>query len=148
MWICFNDGFVSAVASDVPGTLMVRGRAYDHLRNVFAGMNDPNTNRPYEIHITPHHDYRYRVFVNQAVWADLVRKRTLEIDYTNFKDSVKDDKLHTLYNEFWYLHMIYQNGKKWWKREKKRWASYYAEKDHRQAEQAIETDLELRGSER
>lgn len=130
MWICFNDAFVSVVKSDHAGTLMVRARAYEHLRNLFPNtVIDPSTTLPYKIHITPENDYRYRVYVPSSVWEQVVMWRIAQIDYTNFKDSVKDDKLHKLYEDFWFLHMIYQNGKKWWKKQQRVWAKHYAEQD-------------------
>jgi hypothetical protein len=118
---------VSVVQSDrEPGLLMVRARAYVHLRKLFGDK--------YIIHITPHNDYRYRVYCSKAEWNVIVSKRIAEIDYTNFKDSVTDDKLHKLYEEFWFLHMVYQNGKKWWKKQQKIWAKHFAEKDMAEAE--------------
>jgi hypothetical protein len=124
MWFCFNDAFVSVVEmKNKPGLLMVRARAHEHLTNLFG------TEEYGAVHTTPEHDYRYRVYCTKEEWAAIVSKRIAEINYTNFKDSVKDDKLHTLYEDFWFLHMIYQNGKKWWKRQQKAWAKQIAHKD-------------------
>src|SRR4051812_34668937 len=110
MWFCFNDAFVSVVQStDDPNILLVRARAYDHLRKLFGDSK--------AIHITPDNDYRYRVFCTKPEWALLVGKRITDIDYSNFKASVKEDRLHRLYEKFWYDHMIFQNGKQWWKRQ-------------------------------
>lgn len=130
MWFCFNDAFVSVVQSDDPKILMVRARAFYHLKKLFGDS--------LKIHITPENDYRYRVYCDRDTWKNIVDARIQNINYTNFKDSVKDDKLHRLYEDFWYLHMIYQNGKKWWKREQKRWAQYFAEKDAADALRDIE----------
>lgn len=108
MWICFNDAFVSVVASDKdPKVLMVRARAHDHLTNLFG---------THKIHVTPDNDYRYRVYCDKGTWQNIVDARIQNIDYTNFKNSVKNKKLHDLYLEFWFLHMIYQDGKKWWQK--------------------------------
>ena len=84
MWFCFNDGFVSAVESDDPDLLMVRAREEQHLRNIFG--------KGIKIMVTPQNDYRYRVFVSREHWADIVSKRILDINYGNFKDSVKGDE--------------------------------------------------------
>jgi hypothetical protein len=111
MWLCMNDAFVSVVASDKdPDILLVRARAFEHLRHIFGETQ--------KIHITPDNDYRYRVFVTRQFFADLMAKRIAGIDYHNFKDSVKEEKLHNLYSDFWFRHMIYQNGKNWWKKQK------------------------------
>jgi capsular polysaccharide biosynthesis protein len=103
MWICFNDGFVSAVENYFDKTqLVVRARKYQHLENVFP---DVEISTDYDA------DYRYRVFVSKEVFAATVAKRILEIDYNNFKNSVEDGKLHDLYADFWHLHYQYQGHK-------------------------------------
>lgn len=122
MWLCFNDAFVSVVASDKePNTLLVRSRAYEHLRRLLG----PDV----KIHVTPDRDYRYRTFVDRNVFAAIVAKRVRDIDYHNFKDSVKEDKLHRMYSKWWFDHMIFQNGKKWWKKQQRAWSSHLAERD-------------------
>jgi hypothetical protein len=109
VWFCFNDGFVSVVQDKRdPNKLMVRGRSYQHLQNIFG--------QSVRIVVTPRNDYRFRVFTNRQEWADIVSKRIHDINYGNFKDSVKEKKLALLYGEFWYLHMIYQEGKGWLKK--------------------------------
>lgn len=136
MWFCFNDAFVSVVVSDRdPNLLMVRARAYEHLSALFP---KTLTGQPYTIHITPENDYRYRVYCTKDVWVSVVANRIYTIDYTNFKNSVKSDKLHKMYEEFWFLHMIYQNGKKWWKKQQKQWAKHFAEQDKDAANTALE----------
>lgn len=109
MWFCFNDAFVSVVAHRKrPSILMVRARSYQHLRNLFGS--------DVKITVTPDNDYRFRVFTTREKWAVLVSQRIENIDYSNFKDSVKEKKLKSLYSEFWYLHMLYQEGKNWMKK--------------------------------
>src|SRR5262245_796133 len=104
MWICFNDAFVSAVADPKkPGTLKVRARKRDHLERLF-----PHA----EIHESTETDYRYRVFVRKRDFACLLVERAMDIDYGNFKDSVKDKGLHDLYAGFWHDHYAYQGAKK------------------------------------
>jgi hypothetical protein len=100
MWVCLNNAFVSAVESEVnPDILKVRARKREHLATLFPGK---------KIYSSKDTDYAFRVFVARKAFAKLVADKVREIDYTNFKDSVKDDELHDLYADFWTLHYKYQ----------------------------------------
>ena len=100
MWICFNDGFVSAVEHrDSPDILMIRARRREILENLFPGEDVVEGGST---------DYQYRVVVAKTAFADVVSKRISEISYPNFKDSVEDLELHQLYEKFWSLHRRYQ----------------------------------------
>lgn len=101
MWICLNDAFVSAVQSGRPGELKVRARRREHLETLFPGVPIVETRRA---------DYRFRVFVDQEAFAQLVADKARSIDYTNFKSSVNDPALHNLYADFWILHADYQRS--------------------------------------
>jgi hypothetical protein len=46
-------------------------------------------------------DYEYRIFCTHDDWALVVARLAHDIDYTNFKNSVKDNKLHTAYTRIW-----------------------------------------------
>jgi hypothetical protein len=100
MWISFNDGFISAIQDhkDVDG-LVVRARRKEHLENIFPGL---------EIFTGIGSDYEHRVFIKKAKFATILAKRAGDINYTNFKSSVKDDDLHRLYMRFWHLHHEFQ----------------------------------------
>ena len=100
MWICFNDGFVSAVSAG-GDMLKVRARRKEHLISIFPNLKD-------EIVETKHTDYKYRVFIKRDEFADIVSDRIKKIYYDNFKSSVMDDELHDLYADFWSLHYQYQ----------------------------------------
>lgn len=114
MWLCFNDAFLSVVQLDQdPKVLMVRARSHKHLQNVFGNVH--------KIHITPENDYRYRIYINRQELMSILEARVWNLNYSNFKDSVQENKLHNMYTEFWYLHKIYQDGKHWWKRQQKAW---------------------------
>ncbi len=106
MWFSFNDGFLSVVADkNDPAKLLVRARRKQDLVNM-VGLNADITQ-------TPSRDYRWRAFVSREDFKVLVGKRIDDVDYTNFKNSVKDHDLHKLYLEFWHLHQAYQErGKK------------------------------------
>lgn len=102
MWLCFNDAFVSVVQDKRDSSqFAVRARNKQHLINLFP-------KRSGNIIETDDSDYRYRLYLRRDQVALLVADRLGKIDYTNFKDSVKDDRLHNLYADFWTLHWKYQ----------------------------------------
>ena len=99
-WFCFNDGFVSVVQSDTdPDILIVRARRIEILQTLF----DEDRIKEYE-----YTDYRFRVFCLREEWQDIVSERIENIDYSNFKNSVKDNDLKNMYNQFWWIHANYQ----------------------------------------
>ena len=105
MWICFNDGFVSAVQDRGDARrLVVRARRKEHLEVLFPASEGFKiiTAAPFTS------DYKYRVFVSKVDFARIVTERIMNISYDNFKNSVKDDRLHDLYGDFWELHNQYQ----------------------------------------
>ena len=97
MWLCFNNAFVSAVADrNDPNRLMVRARRREHLVNLFGADADLIEGAGT--------DYKYRVFIERHVLADLTHKTLMSLDYDNFKNSVEDNDLFDLYADFWQLH--------------------------------------------
>lgn len=102
MWICFNDGFISAVQSkDNPNVLVIRARRLEDLESVIGSGSI--------IEVNAGTDYKYRTEFSKSDWADIVTKRIMSTDYTNFKDSVKSVPLYNLYHKMWNLHNKYQN---------------------------------------
>lgn len=100
MWICMNDGFVSIVTDpENPSNLLVRARSLKHLKAFAPG---------YKITRTPNRDYRFRVGLPQHTVSNLVADRVANIDYGNFKDSVRERKLHDMYEMWWGDHYKYQ----------------------------------------
>ena len=57
-------------------------------------------------------DYRWRTLVDRKALSALVAGRVEKVDYTNFKNSVKDHDLHEMYMEFWSRHHRYQEQEK------------------------------------
>lgn len=101
MWLCFNDAFLSVVQSiRDPDVLMVRARVAEHLVAVFGDNK--------EIHKDSLLDYRYRVFCSRAELMGILADRIANISYSNFKDSVKDERLHEMYEDMWDLHHTFQ----------------------------------------
>lgn len=97
MWFCMNDGFISAVVDDYGpdksgNTFKIRARFRQDLEDIFPDK---------DILETDNSDYRYRVFATRKEFADMMHKRIMDIDYTNFKGSVERDDLHTMYGRFW-----------------------------------------------
>lgn len=96
MWFCNNDGFISAVIDrddDTGNTLKVRARFRRDLEDIFPDkeiIEDAGT------------DYKYRVFVTKQELADIMYERILNINYSNFKNSVARNDLHDLYEQFWW----------------------------------------------
>jgi hypothetical protein len=99
MWICFNDGFVSAVKCNDSNMLKIRSRRKEHLEKHFPEK---------EIHVDVGTDYKYRVFATKEEFAKIVSDSIMNTKYTNFKNSVNDHDLHDLYADFWHLHYRYQ----------------------------------------
>ena len=102
MWLCFNDGFVSAVQDyNDPEGFVARARRRKALESLLPGqevaVNAPGTS-----------DYKYRVFCKKSIFCKIVLNKIMGIDYSNFKNSVKDSDLHDLYMDFWSLHHQYQ----------------------------------------
>ena len=100
MWFCFNDGFVSVV-EDTRGIseLVVRARRKEILEKIFPEK---------EIVELTVSDYKYRAYCTKDEWSKIVVDRIQNIDYSNFKNSVKDNELHQMYNNFWFIHYNYQ----------------------------------------
>lgn len=102
MWICLNDGFISAVENtrDLTGNqLVIRARKREHLENIF-----PKS----DVVETLDTDYRFRVFMTKEDFSKVLASRALNINYDNFKNSVKDEKLHDMYEGFWWIGLRYQ----------------------------------------
>jgi hypothetical protein len=92
MWLFTQYGFYSVVcARDLtgnpsqvdPDTFMVRARRRQHLESLQKRFPQLGS---FEITDTLGTDYRFRVVVPKAVWNEVVRDLTAEIDYGNFKD--------------------------------------------------------------
>lgn len=111
MWIATNRGFLSVVTADprrlpkaeakLVQPLCVRARNADHLRTLFPG---------FEVYQFKHRDYPARIFIAAADLSARMAQAILDIDYSNFKDSVKDDPLHDAYMGVWSVMNRYGRG--------------------------------------
>jgi len=102
MWICLNNGFLSAVEDTKDNQyLYVRARNIDHLKDNF-----PDN----KIIFLEERDYAYRIHITKKDFADMISSKITNIDYPNFKDSVNDESLYTAYSNMWYVMFMYQAG--------------------------------------
>ena len=94
MWVCLNNAFLSIVNSDRdPTVLMIRARRQGDLEAIFG----PSI----EVVTIPGRDYQFRAFIRRDIVANVIGQSLMEINYVNFKDSVKDRPLHDAYFEIW-----------------------------------------------
>jgi len=112
MWIFSKYFFCSAVESHFnKNVLVIRFRTIAHAW-AFTREAGLTKNRIYK---TKGRDYLYRVFMNKREFSALVFKLSMNIDYSNFKDSVKkrgadQEEQDTLMN-VWFDMASYQDNK-------------------------------------
>jgi hypothetical protein len=97
MWIVTNKGLVSVVRDrNDPNTLLVRARQDGLLEEMIkeAGLNARVWQDEYA-------DYPNRAKMSTIDFTDLLYAQVRRIDYPNFKNSVKNSKLHALYSRVW-----------------------------------------------
>ena len=83
MWIFLNNAFLSIVQNNNgESEFLVRARVKGDLEEVFGVGVD--------VTVTEDSDYRYRIFLDKATVADVIRERMMGIDYGNFKNSIAD----------------------------------------------------------
>jgi hypothetical protein len=99
MWIMLNNAFLSIVEPNprdpaVAGAdlLLVRARVKGHIENVFPDAVGVEV---------PGRDYQFRAYLPRQLVADAIARNIAGIRYPNFKDSVKDGKLHSAYACVW-----------------------------------------------
>ena len=93
MWIQFNNAFLSIVENrDNKLQLLVRARVKGDIEKVFPEANvfeDDNA------------DYKYRALISKAKVAARMMLKMTEINYDNFKNSVKEIDRKEAYSEVW-----------------------------------------------
>lgn len=95
MWICLNNAFLSIVSKDCAADeLLVRARRPNDITNAFPGAT---------VTVKPHSDYQFRAVIKRAHVAETLASKAMEIQYDNFKDSVRDDDLHDAYAKTWHI---------------------------------------------
>lgn len=94
MWICGSDFFLSIVEPIRPShnQLLVRGRREGDIQSVFP---DANVTK------TVGRDYLFRAYISRDVVAAAIAAQVKGINYDNFKNSVRDNRLHDAYLVIW-----------------------------------------------
>ena len=113
MWIVMNNAFMSIVnTKDDPDTVAVRARLEEDLIAVFPEHAN-------EVITTDDSDYRFRLILDKKYVADVVAESIVNIDYTNFKNSVKEKWRYRAYTQIWSVmykiqEAFHPNENKWW----------------------------------
>jgi hypothetical protein len=96
MWVCISDAFLSIVHKDcAPDELLVRARRQGDIKKLIPCATETKT---------VGNDYLYRAVVKRAVVAEALTKLAMStIDYDNFKNTVRDNKLHSAFNRIWHV---------------------------------------------
>lgn len=93
MWICLSDAFLSIVETSPPSNnLLVRARRPGDIENVFADA---------KVKKSPGRDYLFRAELPRDQVAAVIGNHVAGINYGNFKNSVKNRKLHDAFAGFW-----------------------------------------------
>jgi hypothetical protein len=99
MWICLNNAFLSIVkpAANDPSAqdgdfLLVRARVKGHIEASFPAA---------VVTTVAGRDYQFRAYVDRKLVADIIAMSVEEIDYGNFKNSVRNRPLHDAYARVW-----------------------------------------------
>jgi len=102
MWLSFNKCFLSIVHKDCkPDELLVRARRKGDIEKIFPAAIGKRTQGT---------DYAFRAVVKREVVAQALRDQVMNLNYTNFKDSVLDDELHLAYSSVWSIMARLQEG--------------------------------------
>ncbi len=92
MWICLNNAFLSIVEPIPPTVAGVRARRKGDIEAVFASA---------KVERKPERDYLFRALIPRAEVAAAIAEQVRGIGYNNFKNSVKNKRLHDAYARFW-----------------------------------------------
>ena len=93
MWIQFNNAFLSIVENrDNKLELLVRARIKGDIEEIFPEA---------DVFEDESADYKYRTFISKAKVAARMMLKMTEINYDNFKNSVKEDDRKSSYNNVW-----------------------------------------------
>ncbi len=93
MWIQFNNAFLSIVENrDNKLELLVRARVKGDIEKVFPEA---------DVFEDDSADYKYRALISKAKVAARMMLKITEINYDNFKNSVKEVERKSAYNNVW-----------------------------------------------
>ena len=93
MWVCLSNSFLSIVHKDCgPDELLVRARRPGDIEAVFPEAKVVKSTDT---------DYLFRAVISRACVAATIAAEVSAIDYNNFKNSVKNNRLHDAYAAVW-----------------------------------------------
>jgi hypothetical protein len=93
MWIFLSDAMLSIVDKGGDGsTLLVRGRRAGDIERVFPEA---------KVQVGGGTDYRFRARIDREEVAERIATAVKDIDYGNFKSSVKEHDRHDAYMDAW-----------------------------------------------
>ena len=98
---CAREGAGEPGSPVDPSRLMVRARSEEHLKSLQSRFESLQGLAVFESETA---DYRYRLFVAKAIWAEVVKEMVLETDYDNFKDAVARERPE----DTGYLHALHR----------------------------------------
>jgi len=102
MWIGHNKGWLSIVAHrDKPEYLLVRARKPEHITEIWKNA---------DVYENENADYYYRADILRQEVARIIGYTIVDINYDNFKNSVKDWELGTAYSKVWTVMFDYGWG--------------------------------------
>jgi len=100
MWVFLSDSFLSIVEDRAnPARLLVRGRIKGDIERAFPEAS---------VTETPDADYRYRARIDRDAVAEALARQVYQMNYDNFKGSVKDIERHNAYFDCWRAMVNYQ----------------------------------------
>jgi len=104
MWIVMNDSYISAVQDRTNKmNLVVRARVREDLENAFPSLKQ-------DIIESTDSDYRFRLFMTKQFLCGVMNTKIMNIDYDNFKNSVKQNWRHDAYLAIWsIMYKVQQN---------------------------------------
>lgn len=93
MWIFTSNAFLSIVHKDCdPDELLVRARRRGDIKRVFPGV---------KVERTPGNDYLFRARVKRDEVGRALAELADDLDYDNFKNSLRDNALHSAASCVW-----------------------------------------------
>lgn len=101
MWVYAKNGFLSIVQHrDKPDTFIVRARVSGDIQNYW-----PHA----EVEVDTGTDYKFRAFIKRDEVTKVVSKMVDDIDYGNFKNSIKDPYRSICYSWVWEIMVHFQH---------------------------------------
>jgi hypothetical protein len=105
VWLCFSDCFFSVVSKDCArDEVLVRARRKGDIKKLFP---EAMVKRDDDA------DYLFRAPIKRAELSAALAREVERVTYANFKDSVRDDRLHSAYLRVWSALADLQPGKPW-----------------------------------